>query len=403
MNVLTISIHTYFIYVLVMFFTYIYSPWMVTVHQFKQQHGLSGPINENATAMPGMSRGRGARSNGSGRFEKDRRLLFDDGWQTLEDLPKLKTKVTIENPKQIITRNDSPDLGFDLSINPYRGCEHGCSYCYARPTHAFAGLSPGLDFESKLFAKPNAADLLREELMAPGYKPSTIVLGANTDAYQPIERRYRITRQILEVLQEFDHPVGIVTKSALVLRDIDILQAMAERQLAKVAISITTLDTELARKMEPRASTPANRLQALEVLSASGIPTNVMVAPIVPALNDSEIESILNAASAAGVREAGYVMLRLPLELRELFREWLQSEYPDRAAHVLSLLKSARSGQDYDATWGRRMKGTGPYAWSIGRRFEIAASRLGINVERVRLRTDFFSRPPQPGEQMSLL
>ena len=390
-------------YVLVLFCVRDYNSYMVTVHQFKQHHQLLDGDGMGTKALPDMVRGRGARSNGSGRFEKDRRLLFDDGWQTLEELPKIKTEVTIEKPKKIITRNDSPDLGFDQSINPYRGCEHGCSYCYARPTHAFAGLSPGLDFESKLFAKTNAAELLRQELMRPDYKPSTIVLGANTDAYQPIERRYRITRQILEVLKEFDHPVGIVTKSALVLRDLDILQAMAQKRLAKVAISVTTLDGELARKMEPRASIPAKRLQALEVLSASGVPANVMVAPIVPALNDAEIENILKSASAAGVREAGYVMLRLPLELRELFREWIQSEYPDKAARTLSLLKSVRGGKDYDATWGRRMKGTGPYAWSIGRRFEIAAKRLGINAERVRLRTDLFCRPPMPGEQMSLL
>jgi DNA repair photolyase len=371
---------------------------MVTVHDFKHRHHLP-----EATALPEMTRGRGARSNGSGRYEKNRRLLFDDGWQTLEDIPKLKTEVMEERPKRIITKNKSPDLGFDQSINPYRGCEHGCSYCYARPTHAFVGLSPGLDFESKLFVKSNAAELLRKELMEPGYVPKTIVLGANTDAYQPIERRYRITRQLLEVLSEFNHPVGIVTKSALVLRDLDILQPMAEKGLVKVAVSVTTLDPETARKMEPRASIPAKRLQALEVLAASGVPTNVMVAPIVPAINDAEIEAILKAASVTGTAEAGYVMLRLPLELREIFREWLNSAFPDAAGRVMSLLKSTRSSKDYDATWGQRMTGTGPYAWSVGRRFEVAAKRLGFNENRLRLRTDLFSRPPMAGDQLNLL
>ncbi|MEM8689151.1 MAG: PA0069 family radical SAM protein, partial [Pseudomonadota bacterium] len=350
-----------------------------------------------------MARGRGARTNVSGRYETNKRLLFDDGWQTLGDQPAIKTEVFEEQPKALINKNSSPDLGFDLSINPYRGCEHGCSYCYARPAHAYVGLSPGLDFESKLFAKPDAARVLRQELMAPGYKPSLIVLGGNTDAYQPIERRYRITRQILEVLLEFKNPVGIVTKSALVLRDLDLLQALAEQDLVSVAISVTSMDGGLARKMEPRAATPMKRLQALEVLSASGVPTTVMVAPVVPAINDSEIEAILKAASAAGVKEAGYILLRLPLELRELFREWLQSEFPDRAAHVLSLMKSMREGKDYDPTFGKRMKGVGPYAWSIGRRFEVMAKRLGLNEFKRELRTDLFERPAQPGDQLSLL
>lgn len=376
---------------------------MVTVRDFTAQHGIGRQMANAPTATRDMARGRGARTNVSSRFENNKRLLFDDGWQTLEDQPALKTEVFEEKPKSLINRNSSPDLGFDLSINPYRGCEHGCSYCYARPAHAYVGLSPGLDFESKIFAKPNAAEVLRKELMAPGYKPSLIVLGGNTDAYQPIERRYRITRQILEVLEEFNNPVGIVTKSALVLRDLDILQSMAEKDLVNVAISVTSLDGAVARKMEPRASTPMKRLQALEVLAASGVPTTVMVAPVVPAINDSEIEAILKAASAAGVQEAGYIILRLPHELRELFREWLQSEFPDRASHVLSLLKSMREGKDYDPTFGKRMKGVGPYAWSIGRRFEIMAKRLGLNEMKRELRTDLFERPPQPGDQLSLL
>jgi DNA repair photolyase len=352
---------------------------------------------------PRHERGRGARSNETGRHQRLKHHVMDDGWESLAELPAPKTAVTLEAARTIITRNRSPDISFDRSINPYQGCEHGCSYCYARPSHANFGLSPGLDFESKLFAKTNAAELLRKELAAPGYQPATIALGANTDPYQPIERRYRITRQVLEVLAEYGHPVGIVTKSALVVRDLDILKAMAERGLVKVAISVTSLDPRLARAMEPRASMPAKRLQAMELLSSAGVPTTVMVAPVVPALNDSEIEAILKSAAAAGAGEAGYVLLRLPLEVRDIFREWLASEFPDRAAHVLSLIRSMRQGKDYDATWGRRQTGIGPYAWSIGRRFEIACRRLGLNRRKLKLSTDQFRRPPHAGEQLTLL
>ena len=352
---------------------------------------------------PGQDRGRGARSNESSRHQRLKRRFMDDGWESLAELPALKTSVTAESAKTIITRNSSPDISFDRSINPYQGCEHGCSYCYARPTHANFGLSPGLDFESKLFAKTNAAELLRKELAAPGYQPATIALGANTDPYQPIERRYRITRQVLEVLAEHGHPVGIITKSALVLRDLDILKPMAERGLVKVAISVTSLDPRLSRAMEPRASMPAKRLQAMEMLSAAGVPTTVMVAPVVPALNDSEIEAILKAAAAAGAKEAGYVLLRLPLEVRDIFCEWLADAFPDRAAHVLSLMRQMRQGKDYDATWGRRQTGTGPYAWSIGRRFEIACRRFGLNRRKLGLSTAQFRRPPQAGDQLTLL
>ncbi|MFO1088452.1 MAG: PA0069 family radical SAM protein [Hyphomicrobiales bacterium] len=348
------------------------------------------------------ARGRGARSNESGRFEPLARQAFDDGWQSLEELPVFKTTVIEETAKTIITRNDSPDISFDRSINAYRGCEHGCSYCFARPSHAYMGLSPGLDFESRLFAKTNAADLLRGELLHPAYKPQTIAIGTNTDPYQPLERRYRITRQILEVLNEFNHPVGIVTKSALVTRDIDILKEMASKKLVKVALSVTSLDAKLARSMEPRASTPANRLKALELLSAAGIPTAVMVAPIIPALNDAEMETILGAAALAGVKEAGYVMLRLPHEVKALFREWLMTERPDRAQHVLSLVRQTQGGKDYDSTFGVRQKGQGPYAWTIGRRFELAAKRLGLNTQKTRLSTSAFRRPAQPGEQLAL-
>ncbi|MBR0777502.1 PA0069 family radical SAM protein [Bradyrhizobium diazoefficiens] len=347
-------------------------------------------------------RGRGAQSNASGRYEAEARVVFDDGWQSLEDLPPFKTSVAIDTSRKVITRNDSPDIGFDRSINPYRGCEHGCVYCFARPTHAYLGLSPGLDFESKLFAKPEAPALLEKELSAAGYEPRMIAIGTNTDPYQPIERERKIMRGILEVLERAGHPVGIVTKSALVTRDIDILARMAKRNLAKVGISVTTLDPKLARTMEPRAATPPKRLEALKQLSEAGIPTTVMVAPVIPALNDSEIERILDAAAHAGVKEASYVLLRLPLEVRDLFREWLMANYPDRYRHVFTLIRDMRGGRDYDAKWGERMKGTGPMAWTIGRRFEIACGRLGLNKRRAKLTTDHFARPRQNGDQLSL-
>lgn len=352
---------------------------------------------------PERRRGRGAESNASGRYEPQSRVLFDDGWGSVDDLPPLKTTVQEERPRKIITTNDSPDISFDRSINPYRGCEHGCAYCFARPTHAYMGLSPGLDFETRLFAKPNAAQLLERELAKPGYQPRTMAIGTNTDPYQPIEKRYRIMREVLEVLDAANHPVGIVTKSALVLRDIDILSRMAERNLCKVALSVTTLDRKLARAMEPRAATPERRLAALRLLSEAGVPTTVMVAPIIPALNESEIERILDAAAATGVKEAGYVLLRLPLEVRDIFKEFLEREYPDRATHVMSVIRSMRGGKDYDSTWGTRMKGEGPYAWQIGRRFEMACRRLGLNAARRPLRTDLFRPPVDDGGQLQLL
>ena len=352
---------------------------------------------------PGRNRGRSAGINPSGRFEPVSRHVFDDGWNSIEELPPFKTEVQVERPRTIITRNDSPDISFDRSINPYRGCEHGCVYCFARPTHAYMGLSPGLDFESKLFAKPDAAKLLERELSKDGYKPRTIAIGTNTDPYQPIERQYRIMREVLEVLDAHSHPVGIVTKSALVTRDIDILSRMADRGLAKVALSVTTLDRTLARVMEPRASTPGKRLEAIRQLAEAGIPASVMVAPILPGLTDSEIERILDAARGAGARDAGYVLLRLPLEVAPIFKDWLLRHYPDRYRHVMSLVRSMRDGKDYDSEWGKRMRGTGPYAWQIGRRFEIAARRLGFNAERTSLRNDLFRAPPRKGEQLTLL
>jgi len=347
-------------------------------------------------------RGRGAQSNASGRYEPLARVAFDDGWRSLDELPPFKTQVTVDSTRKIITRNDSPDIGFDRSINPYRGCEHGCVYCFARPTHAYLGLSPGLDFESKLFVKPEAADLLERELSAANYEPKVIAIGTNTDPYQPIERRYKVMRRVLEVLDRAGHPVGIVTKSALVLRDLDILARMAERSLAKVALSVTTLDAELARKMEPRAATPMRRLEALRRLTQAGVPTTVMVAPIIPALNDMEIERILDAAHAAGVREAGYVLLRLPLELRDLFREWLKENYPQREKHVFKLIRDMRGGKDYDSQWFTRQKGTGPYAWMVGRRFEVACEKLGMNTERTQLTTEHFRKPKPENQQLCL-
>jgi DNA repair photolyase len=362
------------------------------------------PAGETADAHVGKERrrGRGAQSNASGRYEKKARIAVDDGWQNLEDLAPFKTTVQVDATRKIITTNDSPDISFDRSINPYRGCEHGCIYCFARPTHAYLGLSPGLDFEAKLFMKPDAPELLERELSHPKYTPRTIAIGTNTDPYQPIERKYEIMRRILQVLDKANHPVGIVTKSALVLRDIDILQSMAKRNLAKVALSVTTLDPALARVMEPRAATPQRRLNALRELSAAGIPTTVMVAPIIPAINDEEIERILDAAKAAGCSGAGYVLLRLPLEVRDLFKEWLMANFPDRYRHVLSLIRQTRGGKDYDAEWGKRMTGGGPVAWMIGRRVEQACERLGLNANRRRLTTDLFT-PPRKQEEAAQL
>jgi DNA repair photolyase len=348
-------------------------------------------------------RGRGAGLNTAGRFEPLSREAEDDGWNSLEDLPPFKTEVQVEKPRSVISRNDSPDIPFDRSINPYRGCEHGCIYCFARPTHAYMGLSAGLDFEAKLFAKPDAARLLERELAKPGYKVRPIAIGTNTDPYQPIEKEWRIMRQVLEVLEACNHPVMIVTKSAMVTRDIDILGPMAEKGLAKVGLSVTTLDRKLARLMEPRASTPSKRLEAIRILSEAGIPTTAMMAPIIPALNDHEIERVLESGKAAGASSASYVLLRLPLEVSPLFRDWLLRNYPDRYRHVMSLVRSMRGGKDYDADFGKRMKGAGPYAWQIGRRFELAAKRLELNLSKRPLNCDLFVPPLGSGIQLSLL
>jgi DNA repair photolyase len=360
--------------------------------------------SRNATRLADSNRhGRGSISNLAGRYEPQLRESFDDGWSEDEAPPPLRTETSLEQARTIITRNESPDIPFDRSINPYRGCEHGCSYCFARPSHAFLGLSPGLDFETKLTAKPNAAALLERELARPGYSPKPIALGTNTDPYQPIEREHRITRSLLEVLARAGHPVTIVTKSAAVTRDLDILAPMAGRGLAKVAISLTTLDRKLARAMEPRAPTPQKRLDAIRQLSEAGIPTAVLTAPIIPAINDPEIEALLEAAREAGAREAGYVLLRLPLELRDLFREWLLAHYPGKLRHVLSLVQSTRGGKDYVPDFSTRQTGTGVYAELIAKRHRLACERLGLMRRHQRLRTDLFVPPALPGQQLSLL
>ena len=341
-------------------------------------------------ALPALARkGRGAISNAAGRFEPATHVAIDDGWDRHdEDAPPLDTQYLKDTSKTVIARNNSPDIGFDRSINPYRGCEHGCIYCFARPTHAYLGLSPGLDFESRIFVKEDAPALLRAELSKPSYKPKPIALGVNTDAYQPIERKLGLTRRILEVLAEFRHPVTLITKSALIQRDIDILSAMACDHLAKAAVSVTTLDRTLARKMEPRAATPERRLETIAALSEAGIPTAVMAAPMIPALNDAELESILEAAVARGACAAGYVMLRLPLELAGLFEEWLEANFPGKAKHVMSLIKQSRDGKAYQSEWGTRMRGTGPYAEMLRIRHEAACHRLGLDKKRDDRRLD---------------
>ena len=348
-------------------------------------------------------KGRGAVSNVSGRFEPTAREAWDDGWGSLdEELPPLRTRVQIDATRTIIARNQSPDLPFDRSINPYRGCEHGCVYCFARPTHAYLGLSPGQDFESRLFAKPDAPALLERELRQPGYRPAVMALGTNTDPYQPIERTRRITRGVLEVLSAFDHPVGIVTKSALVTRDIDILAPMAERRLARVFISVTTLDRGLARRLEPRAPTPAKRLATISSLAAAGIPVGVSLSPVIPALNDSELEQILAAAADAGADSAIYILLRLPLEVRDLFVEWLDVHAPMKAKRVMRLVRETQGGRDYDSAWNTRMTGTGVYAGMIARRFEAACARHGLARDRWSLDATRFRPPSRTGDQLTL-
>jgi DNA repair photolyase len=358
---------------------------------------------------PQARKGRGAVSNKPGRYEPGERPLEDDGWGSVQadeaEAQPLRTTVQPDKSKTVIAWNESPDLGFDRSINPYRGCEHGCVYCFARPTHAYLGLSPGLDFETKLFAKHDAAAILARELAKPSYRPAPIGLGTNTDPYQPIERELGITRQILEVLDRFNHPVTIVTKSALILRDLDILSRMAQRGLVDATVSVTTLDPDLARKLEPRAPTPPRRLAAIEALAAAGIPTGVLAAPMIPALNDPELEAILAAAKARGASRAGYVLLRLPLEIKDLFREWLEAHVPDRAEHVLSLVRDTREGNLYQAKFGTRMRGTGPYAELLRQRYRVAMRKLGLAKRgggAIGLRSDLFAVPKGERPQFEL-
>ena len=334
-------------------------------------------------ALPPLARkGRGAGLNPAVRFERTAREAFDDGWGTLEaafaELPPLPTTLTKDSARSALAWNNSPDIGFDRAVNPYRGCEHGCVYCYARPSHAYLGLSPGLDFETRLLFKPEVAALLEKELRKPGYDPKPIALGSNTDPYQPVERTLKLTRAVLEVLDRFNHPVTIVTKSAGVLRDLDILSGMAKRNLVRVCLSITTLDARLARIMEPRAAAPERRLAAVQALTAAGIPAAVLAAPMIPAVNDAELETILERAAAAGATSAGYVLLRLPLEIKQLFEDWLARHMPDRAARVLSLIRQTRGGAMYDSRFGVRQKGTGAYADLLAQRFAVAAKRLGL-------------------------
>ena len=350
-----------------------------------------------------LIRGRGAKSNASGRYEALASEAFDDGWTFEDPAPaRLVTTLTAETARVILTRNDSPDISFDRSINPYRGCEHGCIYCYARPAHAYMGLSPGVDFESKLFFKPDAASLLERELSAKTYACKPVHIGGNTDPYQPVERQLRITRGVLEVLERFQHPFSIITKSALIARDADILARMGASGLARAFVSITTLDRRLARAMEPRAATPERRLQAVRALADAGAVVGVLFAPVIPGLNDHELEAVLERAKAAGASSASYVVLRLPLEIKDLFREWLESERPDRARRVMSLVRQMRGGKEYDAEWLQRLKGHGPVADLIRQRFARAVSALGLVAERTPLRTDLFRPPSKPGDQMEL-
>jgi DNA repair photolyase len=366
-----------------------------------------GSIHDASVLLAGARKGRGATTNPSVRFDRHGTVAFDDGWDTLGDdfkeLPPLATTLIKDSSRSALAWNKSPDLGFDRSINPYRGCEHGCVYCFARPTHAYLGFSPGLDFETKLLFKPQIAELLEKELRKPGYKPATIALGSNTDPYQPIERTLKLTRAILEVLERFGHPVTVVTKSAGVLRDIDILGRMASRGLARVCVSVTTLDNALARILEPRAASPERRLAAIGKLVEAGIPAAVLAAPMIPAVNDMELERILERAASLGANRAGYVLLRLPLEIGDIFEAWLHQHMPDRAAKVMSLVRQTRGGETYDSRFGKRQTGTGPYAEMLGRRFEVAVKRLGLDrtmqghTGQAGLRCDLFEVPYKPG------
>jgi DNA repair photolyase len=354
---------------------------------------------------PSARTGRGAVSNPAGRFESTRAEAFDDGWGSLdEELPPLPTIVQPEPARSIISRNDSPDVSFDQSINPYRGCEHGCIYCYARPSHAYLNLSPGLDFERRLFYKQDAARLLEQELAAPSYRCTPITIGANTDPYQPIEKEYGVTRSILEVLAKYPHPFSIITKSAMIERDIDLMAPLARERLVYALVSVTTLSNDLKRTLEPRTASPAARLRTIRRLSEAGIPVGVMVAPVIPVLTDAELERILEAAAAAGAQSAGYVLLRLPYELKDLFREWLDQHEPLKAKHVMSRLQAMRGGRDNDSRWGHRQRGEGEYAQLLAQRFAAACTRFGLNQrERFAHNLQLFQPPVLGPSQLSLL
>lgn len=354
---------------------------------------------------PFRAPGRAALSNRQGRYERLSAVAVDDGWDSVaeDDLPPLRTEVAEERPRRVITRNTSPDISFDRSINPYRGCEHGCIYCFARPTHAYLGLSPGLDFETRLVARPEAPRVLEAELRHRSYRPEVIAIGTNTDPYQPIERDRKIMRGILEVLQAFRHPVGVVTKGSLVERDADILGEMGQAGLARVGISITTLDADLARRMEPRCPGPARRLRMIEVLAKAGCSVRVMASPLVPGLTDHELEGILRAGRDAGAIAASTIPLRLPLEVSELWHDWLEEHYPDRVSRVMSKIREMHGGRDYSADWGKRMRGEGVWADLLRARFKRAVRDLGLAIKLPPLRTDLFAVPPRVGDQLSLL
>lgn len=348
------------------------------------------------------TRGRGVQSNAAGRFERHRREAVDDGWDLAEDLPPLRTEVTDEVARSVITRNTSPDISFDRSINPYRGCEHGCVYCFARPSHAYLGLSPGLDFETKLIARPNAAEVLEHELRRPSYRCDVIAIGTNTDAYQPIERDRRVMRGVLEVLQWFRHPVGIATKGVLIERDVDILAEMGQAGLARVGISVTTLQGDLARKMEPRVPSPTRRLRAIEALSKAGVPVRVMISPIVPGLTDHEIEGIVEAARDAGAVAASMIPIRLPREVADLWQAWLAEHYPERVGRVMSKLRDMHGGKAYEAEFGKRMRGEGIWADLLQQRFKRAVRAAGLAERLEPLRCDLFEVPFAKGDQLAL-
>ena len=351
-------------------------------------------------------KGRGAVSNPVHRFAVQTKERTDDGWwrDPGEAPPPLKTEVKADASRSIINYNDSPDVGMGATINPYRGCEHGCIYCFARPTHSYFNLSPGLDFETKLFYKPRAVELLEQELRKPGYKVQPIMLGPNTDAYQPIEREYRVTRAILETLDRYSHPVALLTKSALIERDVDILARMAGRRLVSACISVTSLDPAIKRTLEPRTASPQARLRAIKTLADAGVPVGVLVAPVIPVITEPELESILEAAAAAGASTARYVLLRLPWELKEVFSDWLHAQRPGEAAHVLSRLTQMHGGKLYNPQWGLRQTGAGPFAQLLARRFDVACKRLGLNRDDARFELDCtrFAPPPRAGDQIGL-